>query len=382
MMRIAIDVQSLLAGRLTGIGYYQYNLVKEMLESDTQNEYVLNFFSMRNTEAKISALREMFGEKVDIRPCRWFSYSLAHRLWLIIPFPYRWFMRQKADATLFFNYYVPPFADGRVYSVVYDTVVADMPDTMDKRTRTVLKLTLKKSMKRSDTVITISGFSKNQIMRHFGVAENNIFVAPCGVNHERFNTRCSAVEIDNSKKRYGVDGKYILYLGTLEPRKNITGLIEAYKLLTCELPECPKLVISGGKGWLYEAIFEKVRQLELENQVIFTGYVSDEDAPLLMSGAELFCFPSFYEGFGMPPLEAMACGVPTVVSDRTALPDIVADGALTVNPDSAEDIFKAMRKILTDENLKRKLTEKGISRAGEYTWKNTAEMLIQKINNN
>ncbi len=379
-MRIAIDVQSLLADKLTGVGYYQADLVKRMIESDTENEYVLNFFSLRHTEEKIATLRKKFGEKVSIKPCRWFSYSLAHKLWLALPIPYRWFLHQKADISIFFNYFVPPFAEGRVYSVVYDTVVADMPDTMDKRTKMVLKLTLKKSIQRSDTVITISQFSKNQIMRHYGVPAENIWVIPCGVNHTRFHTRYSAEEIKNCKKRYDISGKYILYLGTLEPRKNITGLIEAYKLLTDALVECPELVIAGGKGWLYESIFERVKQLGLESRIVFTGYVSDEDAPLLMSGAELFCFPSFYEGFGMPPLEAMACGTPTVVSDRTALPEVVGEGALAVNPDSDEDICGAMRSILTNDSLKQQLVEKGVSNAGKYTWETSAERFIQIIN--
>ena len=376
-MRIAVDVQPLLAGNRTGIGFYQVDLLKAVMSAAPENEYVLNFFSLRNTQEKVDKLREIFGNSVKIRVCRWMSYSLIHMMWLLVPFPYRWFFPQKADVSLFFNYYVPPFAEGKVYSVVYDTVVRDMPETMDKRTRRVLNMTLKKSIRRSDRVITISEFSKSRIMYHFGVPEDRLSVVYCGIDRSRYNTEHPPEKILDCKKRYDIGGRYILYLGTLEPRKNISGLIEAYKLLNDTQPDCPELVIAGGKGWHYAPIFERVKELGLESRVKFTGYVSDEDAPLLMSGAELFCFPSFYEGFGMPPLEAMACGTPTIVSDNSSLPEVVGEAALKVNADSPEDIAAAMKSIVSDEPLKQELCGKGLVRADEFTWKNSAKAFIK-----
>ncbi|MCH5203862.1 MAG: glycosyltransferase family 4 protein, partial [Oscillospiraceae bacterium] len=320
-----------------------------------------------------------FGNDIKIRPCKWLSYGLVHRMWLLLPIPHKWFFPQKADVSLFFNYYVPPFAEGKVCSVVYDTVVKDMPETMNDRTRMVLRLTLKKSIKRSDKIITISEFSKSRIIHHFGVSEDKISVVCCGIDRSRYSSERSKEKADECLKRLGIYEKYILYLGTLEPRKNITGLADAYKILSDTLPDCPVLVIAGGKGWLYESIFERVKTMGLEDRVIFTGYVSDEDTPVLMSGAELFCFPSFYEGFGMPPLEAMACGTPAVVSDRTSLPEVVGDAALKADADSPEDIADAMKQILTNEQLKRSLSEKGLARADKFSWENSAKALISFI---
>ena len=380
-MKIAVDVQPLLGGKRTGIGFYQTDLLKAAMKLAPEHEFVLNFFSLRHTDEKISQLREMFGENVEIRPCKWFSYSLAHRIWLLLPIPYKWFFWQKADASLFFNYYVPPYAEGRVFSVVYDTVVRDMPQTMDKRTRTALELTLRKSIQRSDMVITISEFSKSRIKYHFGVPNDKIGVVYCGIDKSVFKPECPEKRIEECKNRLNISEKYILYLGTLEPRKNISGLIEAYSLLRAGLEDCPCLVIAGGKGWLYDEIFEMVKKLNLQDSVIFTGYVSDEDAPLLMQGAELFCFPSFYEGFGMPPLEAMACGVPTVVSDRASLPEAVGDAALITDPDSPESICGAIKRILTDEALKTSLKQKGVLQADKFTWEASAEVLIKLISN-
>lgn len=378
-MRIAVDVQPLICGKRTGIGFYQTDLLKAAIKMFPEYKFILNFFSLRNTEEKIKKLRELFGEDVEIRPCKWFSYSILHRLWLFLPVPYRWFFHQKADASLFFNYYVPPYAEGRVFSVVYDMVVMDLPESMDGRTRTALNLTLKKSIRRSDTVITISEYSKQRIMHHFHVPEKNLGVIPCGIDRAVFHTGCSEEEIEACKKRLGINEKYILYLGTLEPRKNITGLIEAYRLLSDGLPDCPELVIAGGRGWLYEEIFSLVERYDLTDRVHFTGYVSESDVPLLMSGAELFCFPSFYEGFGMPPLEAMACGTPTIVSDRASLPEVVGDAALTVDPELPAEICNAMKKILTDPPLKNLLSQKGVARAAVFTWENSAAELNKLI---
>ena len=380
-MKIAVDVQPLLGDKLTGVGYYQFNLLKAAISADNENEYVLNFFSLRHTQDKIARLRELFGDGVKIKPCCWLSYSLLHRLWLLFPVPYRWFFPQKADVSLFFNYYVPPFAEGKVCSVVYDTVINDMPETMDKRTRRALGLTLKKSIRRCDRIITISEFSRGRIMKHYNTPEDRICVVPCGIDHDEFNSSCSTEKVEECKSRLGICGDYLLYLGTLEPRKNISGLIEAYKLLCESQPDCPKLVVAGGKGWLYDSIFERVREYGLEDKVIFTGYVSDEEAPLLMSGATVFCFPSFYEGFGMPPLEAMACGTPAMVSDRSSLPEVVGDAALIVDADSPKNMAEAIKRILNDDALRAELSEAGKARAQEFTWKKSAEAFIKEIIN-
>lgn len=378
-MKIAIDVQPLTSGRRTGIGFYQSDLLKAAIRLAPEHKFVLNFFSLRHTGEKIGRLRELFGDDVEIRPCRWFSSPLLHRIWLILPVPYKLFFRQKADVSVFFNYYVPPYAEGKVLSVVYDTVVKDMPQTMDKRTRRALNMTLKRSIQRSDRVITISEFSRSRIMEHFGVPCEKLDVIYCGIDDASFHPGYSAGDIENCKKRFNISGRYILYLGTIEPRKNILGLIEAYKQLSGSKPDCPYLVIAGGKGWLYDEIFAKVREYGLEERILFTGYVDDNDAPLLMCGAELFCFPSFYEGFGMPPLEAMSCGTPTVVSDRSSLPEVVGNAALTADPDSPEKLAEAMEKILSDDGLRSSLREKGISQAKKFTWENSAKKFIKLI---
>ena len=175
------------------------------------------------------------------------------------------------------------------------------------------------------------------------------------------------------KRRYGLDFPFILSLGTLEPRKNFAGLIEAYALMK---DKRLKLVIAGGKGWLYQEIFARVEKLGLEGQVIFPGFIADEDLPALYNLAELFVFPSLYEGFGLPPLEAMACGTPVITSDRPSLPEVVGEAGLMVEATDSQALAEAMERALTDENLRREMREKGLKQAEKFTLEAAAEKLL------
>ena len=171
----------------------------------------------------------------------------------------------------------------------------------------------------------------------------------------------------------------------MEPRKNIETLIRAYQRLLTAGPSrfgqnpsaFPKLVLAGKNGWLYDSIFQLVKEFHLENQVIFTGYVDESDAAPLLCGARMFVFPSLYEGFGIPPLEAMACGTPVIVSDCASLPEVVGDAGLLVPPTDIEKLAESMNRLLKDDQLHTALREAGLKRAGQFTWKASAKKLVQ-----
>lgn len=378
-MKIAVDIQPLLSGNKTGIGFYQTEIMNAISDIDRENEYFLNFFSLRNTENKKAKAERLFNGLGKVNICEWFSYGIAKKIWYLLPIPYRLFFPEKTDVNLFFNYYVPPFAEGKSVVVIYDTVVNDLPETMGAKTQFALKHTLKKSIKRAEKIITISEFSKERIMYHYRVPEEKISVVPCGYRSDIFHSDYEKTDIEAVKKKYGIEYEYFLYLGTLEPRKNIERLIKARELLKKDFEDCPKLVLAGGKGWLYDGIFELVKNMNLENSVIFTGYVEDNDVPLLMSGATAFCFPSLYEGFGMPPLEAMACGVPVIASDISSLPEVVGDAALLVDPLSVDSIAEALKKIAFDKELRSELSKKGLSQCKKFSWKQSAELFFHVI---
>jgi glycosyltransferase involved in cell wall biosynthesis len=183
-------------------------------------------------------------------------------------------------------------------------------------------------------------------------------------------------EIRTVQKRLGLPESYFLFVGTFEPRKNLPGLLDAYHLLRESLPDAPPLVLVGTRGWLYESIFARVAELGLETHVCWLENLSAIDLPAVYNGATALITPSFYEGFGLPALEAMACGVPTIVSNRGSLPEVVGDTGLLIDPDRPDDLADAMRRILIDSDLRQRSSEAGRTRAASFTWRHTAEIAL------
>ena len=176
--------------------------------------------------------------------------------------------------------------------------------------------------------------------------------------------------------KYGISGEYVLYVGTLQPRKNLIRLIEAFAALESRTL---KLVIAGQKGWLYDRIFARARELDVEQRVIFPGYVAGADLPALLSGAQLFAFPSLYEGFGFPVLEAMACGVPVVCSNVSSLPEVAGDAALLVDPLDTGAWTTALERTLADEELRAELTTRGYAQVRRFSWQRAAEETLRVL---
>jgi glycosyltransferase involved in cell wall biosynthesis len=239
----------------------------------------------------------------------------------------------------------------------------------------MLDLGLVPSMKRADRIVTDSQFSRAEIIRYYPEFADKIRVVPCGVDRNRFHPETDTARCLAVRERYGIDGDYFLYLGTLEPRKNLERLIEAYAEFAASHANPARLVLAGGKGWLYDGIFARVQELGLEKRVLFTQYIDGRDMCALMSGALAFVFPSLYEGFGMPPLEAMACGTPVLVSDAASLPEVTGDSAVIVRADSVSSIAQGLHQLFTDIPLRRRLSGEGLERAKLFSWEHSAELL-------
>lgn len=376
-MKVAIDIQPLLYSGRSGIGYYQQELLKALIEINDKDSFVLQFFDPKRRHGDVAT---SFKKKnVSIESCKWFSSTLIKMLWMILPIPYGLFFKSNQDVSMFFNYYLPPSVKGKKLLVVYDTVLKDHPETMSRKTKAVLNLTLKRSIRCADKIITISQFSKDQIIKYYDVAAEDIVIIPCAADENKF---FPADDRETVKKyirsKYDIAGNYYLYLGTLEPRKNITGLIEAYDKALKKQSALPLLVIAGGKGWLYEQIFQRVKELGISDKVIFTGYVEDSDVPMLMNGADAFCFPSFYEGFGMPPLEAMSCGIPVIVSNTSSLPEVTGNCGISVDPNNTDEIADALIRV-TDRNFQKEQSQRSLERARTFSWKRSAELLNELL---
>jgi glycosyltransferase involved in cell wall biosynthesis len=256
---------------------------------------------------------------------------------------------------------------------VYDLVPFIYPKLHPNQTLWSYRLFFKKILNKSDMIITISQNSKKDLMRLFKINENKIKVIQLAVSEE---FRILDDEQKKSAKQNNPLGKFILFVGTLEPRKNIPGLLRAFYQLKKKGFE-HKLVIVGKKGWKYEDIFRTIKKLNLKKEVIFLGYVPQEEIINLYNAADLFVFPSLYEGFGLPPLEAMACGCPVVVSNTSSMPEVCGNAALYVNPYNVPEIAQAMERVLTDTKLKKDMIKKGLKQAKKFSWEKNARETLE-----
>lgn len=378
-MRIAFDAQLIFEEQKTGIGWTSEYILKNIIK-EFDNEYYLNYFSIykcKENEYYINKYKDL-GYKIN--KCKWFYSSIYKRIWNIIPLPYSAFFNQESQITQFFNYEIPPGVKGKTLTFIYDMVYKAFPETVSKKTMKALDYNLTVSCKRADHIITISEFSKNEIIKYMNVDPDKISVMPCGVDSLVYNNSFDKKDLMSLKKKYGIVDSYILYLGTLEPRKNLERLIEAYALLNNQVGNIPQLVLAGKKGWLYDTIFNLVEQYQLKEKVIFTGYIEYFDVPTLIKGALFFVFPSIYEGFGIPPLEAMACGTPVMVSDQASIPEVVGEAGYYIDPYSVTDMCNAMKTLIENKELRIQLSEKGILRAKGFSWKSSVIKLMDIYN--
>ncbi|WFR56321.1 glycosyltransferase family 1 protein [Anaerocolumna sp. AGMB13025] len=375
-MKIAFDAQLLFEKQKTGIGrtadYVIRNIIKEY-----DNEYYLNYFSIRNSSEKEEIVQNYNKLGYKVHKCGWFHNVIYRKIWNNISIPYTLFFGRSYEITQFFNYDIPPGVSGKAVTFIYDMVYKAFPETMSKKTLKMLDYNLEKTCKRANHIITISQFSKNEIIKYLQVPENKISIMPCGVDLSIYHTSYSEEEVGKVKEKYAIQGEYILYLGTLEPRKNIVRLIEAYFQLKRKGIVLPKLVLAGKKGWMYDTIFNTIELYKLNEYIIFTDYIEDGDIPKLLNGARIFVFPSIYEGFGLPPLEAMACGTPVIASNTASLPEIVGDAGLLVNPYSIEELASTIENLLNDELLRKNLIEKGLQRVKKFSWNQSVNRLME-----
>ena len=376
-MKIAFDVQPLLNGTKTGVGFCEDGFVSTLLQNHSEHTYLLEYFSLRHHEAYKEILKKYREQKATLSPCRWFPGSLYRFVSAYLPLPYRMMFPKEKQITHFFNYYVPPFVRGKKVVTIHDMTLHAYPETVKKKTLWFLRQTLKQSIKRADHIITDSEFSKKEILKYYDVSDSKISVVYCGGDFERFQPLKNYEFLDSTKKKYHIPGEYFLYLGTLEPRKNLVRLIQAYAQLLKEKQDVPYLVLAGGKGWMYEEIFHTVTELGLEEKIIFTGYVNDDDVPVLMSSAFAFCFPSLYEGFGMPVLEAMACGTPVLTSANSPMEEFAGDTVVLVDALKIDSIKNGLLQLIISKEFRESISQRGLLKAKEYTWEKAGKQLMQ-----
>lgn len=377
-MKIAFDGQIFLSGEKTGVAWVGYKLL-DSLENAQGNICQINVLKRKLNRGSLRDLEHFQKKGFAIRhPV--LSNSVLCKTYMFFRLFYSALFGSDADVTVFFNFIVPQGVKGRKIVFIHDMAYRAYPKTVRFRTKMNLILNMNRTIKRADHIVTVSEFSRSEIMKYLRIPKKNITVIPCGVDHAVFRPGYPKRQVDRVREKYGIDGDYLLYLGTIEPRKNLERLVVAYQRLLYRMPNAPLLLLAGGKGWKSRSIYAAASKRMLKGKIRFLGYVENADRPLLLNGAMAFVFPSLYEGFGMPPLEAMACGTPVITSDSASLPEVAGDAAIKVDPMRTDEIAEAMYRICKDEDFRKRLSESGLRRAEKYTWKRAACRLQKTIN--
>lgn len=309
-------------------------------------------------------------------------HTFLRRLGLRPPFPLDAFGSRKNRLYFFPSYVGEPLARSPYVPVIFDFGFLKHPGTLQGRDHLFLKRYVPSTLRRASRIVVISDFMKNDLHQAFGVSLERIVVVRPAVDHGIFKADIPEAVRKAVRKKYGLDGGYIFSLSTLEPRKNFVRLIEAYASLPGDIRAGFPLVIAGGKGWKNKDIFDRVARLGVEKQVRFPGYVDEEDRAPLYREATMFALPSLYEGFGLPVLEAMACGTPVLTSPGGALPEAGGEAVLYVDPLDSESIARGISSLLTQPDLRGRLSQAGLKRAAEFEWKTgalTLEALFRQI---
>lgn len=365
-MKVALELQPC-CKEPSGVGMYTYELAKR-LKSDDEVSFCGNLFNFLNRNDHSELLREL---SFPINKSRLFPYGVYRRTWNYLPFGYNKIF-PKTDVTHFFNYIVPPKISGKVVTTIHDMAYIRFPETLNSANLRRIKQGIEYSVRRSDVLITVSEFSKREIVDLLHVPEEKIVVIP---NASSLTDEQAPFEVLRAK--YHLEDKpYLLYMGTIEPRKNLVRLIQAFDKVkkTSGLPH--KLILAGGKGWKSGEIYCEAEQATSSSDIIFTGYISPAEKNTLYKNAELFVFPSLYEGFGIPVLEAMSFGVPVICSNAASLPEVVGDCAELVDPLSVEDIASTIERLLGNSTRRDELISKGIGRAKGFSWDTSASQLM------
>lgn len=346
--------------RGAGISWYIFNLLKHLPE--VQDTFRLTAF---HSDAEfqpphgLAARRGEWGGKHPIARIAWEQ--------TVLPVLLRQYQVDLLHALAF----VSPLAN-RLPTVltIYDLSFVRYPQLFRPFNRWYLSTLTRVSAHRADAVIAISDSTRRDVISAFGVPEQRVQTVYCGAD----DVFCplSAAQIAAFRAEKNLPEHFIFRLGTLEPRKNVEGVIRAYAAWRQRDTAAPPLIVGGGKGWYYEQVFRLVETLGLTEHVYFPGYLSQNELPLWYNAATMFVYPSYFEGFGLPVLEAMACGTPVITSNVSSLPEVAGEAAIFVSPDDIDGLSIAMQHIITDAALAQSLKEKGLQQAAQFNWAKTA----------
>ena len=365
-MRIAIDAHSVGTG-LGGNESYATNLIEALAQIDSINQYTL--FVTRD-------------EAVTKFDNRWSNFVVRqtrpHTPLIRIPLTLSAELRKNPVDVLHVQFTAPPFAPCPVVVSIHDLSFEHLPETFKRRSRAQLRLTVRRSARKATHILALSEHARADIVSTYRISPDIVTAIPIAAA-DCFKPVVDERDLQRVRHTYGIAGDYILSVGSIQPRKNLGRLVAAYARLrrTSMNSTSPKLVIVGKRAWLYGETLRTIKESGVSDSIILTGYVPETDLPALYSGALFFVYPSYFEGFGLPPLEAMKCGAPVLAGNRTSLSEVVGDAGLLVDPFDTEAIASGMAELIENLDFRKELRVKGLKRSELFKWEHTAKRTLE-----
>lgn len=358
-MNIIIDAR-MINRNLHGIARYTYELIKNFIKFNDIKLYLLTYEDRFFQE-------EFLDQNKNIKNINLRSSFLDIKEQIELPFK----LNKYKNKAIFHSpsFVSSPFIKCPTIMTIHDLNHLRFPEYYTRFHEYYYNYIVKPSALRAKKILTVSEFSKKEIVNWLNCESEKVVVTYNGID-EKFKVIEKNDKLRDIKEKYGLPKKFILYIGNLKPHKNVANLIKAIK----KIDQKVTLVINGKSN---ESLKKIIMENHVENKVKFIGYVDDNDLPILYNLAELFIYPSLYEGFGLPPLEAMACGCPVITSNTSSLPEVVGDAGIMVNPYNVEEIARAIDLVLSNENLRKEMIEKGLKQAQKFSWRKTAEETLK-----
>lgn len=377
-MRIGIDITAL-PPQPTGAGIYTIELVRALLALNTPHKWVI--FAQPNGKEQLGLFEDPAVHWVIVSE----KPPAQRLLWEQTIFP---FLVKKTGLDILhsLHYTRPFFLTCASVVTFHDMTFFLFPELHTRSKRIFFPAAIRMSARLADALIAVSENTRRDAIRLLKVPENKIHSTPNGIS-DAYQPVSDPNRRYQCQKKHNLPDDFLLFVGTIEPRKNLPVLLKAYRLLidrvstSPALPDqqhmIPSLVIVGKMGWMVEDVSQLIDQLELKEKVLLTGYIPTEDMPIVYNSAKVFVYPSIYEGFGLPPLEAMACGTPVITTHSSAMSDYVGEAGILVPPDNASALADALLSLLQNESMQKELSEKGRLQAADFTWKRTAELTLK-----
>lgn len=378
-MRIGIDIRCLSDGKRTGVEEYTINLLENLFELDKKNQYVLFSNSYRDShfDARIFSQYKNVSVKKFNYPNKLLNFLFWYLRWPNVD-------KMLGGVDVFFMpniNFIALSEKVKLVLTIHDLSFEIFPETFSFKRRAWHSFINPRSLcRRADQIIAVSDSTKDDIVLRYGISEQKVKRIYNGVADDMEQLDRNDPKLIAVKEMYHLPFNFIFYLGTVEPRKNIPAVVRAYdQLRSLNNPQLDKykLVIAGGKGWKVKDILDTMRNAKFTQDIIFTSCITNEDKAAVYTLASLFVYPSFFEGFGIPVLEAMRCGVPVITSNCSSLPEVVDQGGIMIDPDKPDELYLAMKEVLLDREFHGQLSQKGLRQAIRFNWRTAGRETLE-----